>query len=316
MNYERFLEKVRFAVQEKLGDDHEISVQKVTKNNGIVLDGLVISSKDKKLAPTIYLNSYYMCFTLGKPLPEILDEIIAGYKEYKDIAFGNMEKLLNFDNLKDKIVYKLVQKEWNRELLEDIPSFEFLDLAVVFYLILERNRKGQMTALIHNAHMTSWAVTKEELYQLAKENTPKLLPPVIRELKDVMREIMRRSLGELFEEELQEEFLDDSSLMPPLYVLTNQTQINGASCILYDNCLAEFATAQGSDVVIIPSSTHEVLLIPDQKLNYDEFLAMVVDINKKEVPEEDVLANSVYRYERKTKQITILRQVNRIIMKN
>lgn len=308
MDYERFLEEVRFAVQEKLGDGHEISVQKVTKNNGIVLDGLVISSKDKKFAPTIYLNSYYMCVTLGKPLPEILDEIIAGYEENKDIAFENMEKFLNFDNLKDKIVYKLVQKEWNREFLEDIPSFEFLDLAVVFYLILERNRKGQMTALIHNAHMTTWAVTKEELYQLAKENTPKLLPPVIRGLKDVMREIMRRSLDGPFEKELPEDFLDNSSLMPPLYVLTNQTQINGASCILYDNCLAEFAAEQDSDIIIIPSSIHETLLVPDQGLDYNELLTMVIDVNKTEVLEEEVLANSVYKYEREEGKITVLRQ--------
>lgn len=308
MDYERFLEEVRFAVQEKLGDGHEISVQKVTKNNGIVLDGLVISSKDKKFAPTIYLNSYYMCFAVGKSLPEILDEIIAGYEENKDIAFGNMEKLLNFNNLKDKIVYKLVHKEWNRELLEDIPSFEFLDLAVVFYLILEKNRKGQMTALIHNAHMTSWAVTKEELYQLAKENTPKLLPPVIRGLKDVMREIMRRSLDEPFEKELPEDFLDNSSLMPPLYVLTNQTQINGASCILYDNCLAEFAAKQDSNIIIIPSSIHETLLVPDQGLDYNELLTMVIDINKTEVLEEEVLANSVYKYEREEGKITVLRR--------
>lgn len=308
MDYERFLEEVRFAVQEKLGDGHEISVQKVTKNNGIVLDGLVISSKDKNFAPTIYLNSYYMCFTLGKPLPEILGEIIAGYEENKDIAFENMEKFLNFDSLKDKIVYKLVQKEWNRKLLEDIPSFGFLDLAVVFYLILEKNKKEQMTALIHNSHMTSWGVTKEELYQLAKENTPKLLPSVIRGLKDVMREIMRKSSGESFKEELPEDFLDNSSLMPPLYVLTNQTQINGASCILYDNCLAEFAEEQGSDIVIIPSSTHETLLIPDQGLDYDEFLKMVVDINKTEVSDEDVLANSVYKYEREEGKIIVLRQ--------
>jgi hypothetical protein len=63
MNYNQFLEEVRAAVQERLGSNYDIRIQKITKNNGIVLDGLIIGKASKNIAPTIYLNSYYMHFT-------------------------------------------------------------------------------------------------------------------------------------------------------------------------------------------------------------------------------------------------------------
>lgn len=257
MDYKQFLEDVKAAVQENLGIGYDIEVQKITKNNGVILDGLIISSKDKQFAPTIYLNSYYMQFEQGMPLSGIIEDIIAVYKENMSITLGDMKMLLDFSNLKDKVVYKLIQKATNEALLEDIPSCEFLDLAVVFYLILDESKVGQMTALIHNSHMRSWGTTKEELYRLAKENTPKLLPPVIRTMEDVMHDMLKGLFDEMYEEEVLEDFPDIDSERPSMYVLSNNRQINGVSCILYDGCLKKFAISQGSDIIILPSSVHE-----------------------------------------------------------
>ncbi len=297
MNYDQFLEEVKIAIQQKLGSEYDISIQKVTKNNGIVLDGLIIRKADKNFAPTIYLNSYFMHFTQGMSLQEILEDIITAYKENMDIAPGDMKGLLDFNNLKNKIVYKLIQKEKNQELLKDVPSFEFLDLAMVFYLILDENKEGQMTALIHNSHMQMWGVTKEEIYQLAKENTPVLLPPEIKTMKVIMRDMLKELSDEMCLDEGLEDFLDIDSERPSMYVLTNKRQINGAGCILYDNCLKEFAVSQGSDIIILPSSINEVILVPDKgNLDYGELQNIVEQINESEVSEEDVLSDRIYKY--------------------
>ncbi|GLC80925.1 DUF5688 family protein [Lacrimispora brassicae] len=111
MNYNQFLEDVRAAVQERLGSDYEIRIQKITKNNGIVLDGLIIGKASKNIAPTIYLNSYYMHFTHGVPLQEILEDIISAYKENNDVVFDDMREFLEFDNLRDKVAFKLIQRK-------------------------------------------------------------------------------------------------------------------------------------------------------------------------------------------------------------
>ena len=296
MNYNQFLEEVKIAIQKKLGSEYDISIQKVTKNNGIVLDGLIIRKADKNFAPTIYLNSYFTNFTQGMSLQEILKDIITAYKENMDIAPGDMKELLVFNNLKNKIVYKLIQKKKNQELLKDVPFFEILDLAMVFYLILDENKEGQMTALIHNSHMQMWEVTKEEIYQLAKENTPTLLPPEIKTMKAIMHDMLNELYDKMGMDEALGDFLDIDSERP-MYVLSNKRQINGAGCILYDNCLKEFATSQGSDIIILPSSVNEVILVPDKgNLNYGELQNMVGQINESEVAEEEVLSDHIYKY--------------------
>ncbi len=296
MNYNQFLEEVKIAIQKKLGSEYDISIQKVTKNNGMVLDGLIIRKADKNFAPTIYLNYYFLNFTQGISLPEILKGIITAYKETMDIALGDMKELLDFNNLKNKIVYKLIQKEKNQELLKEVPSFEFLDLAMVFYLILDENKEGQMTALIHNSHIQMWGVTKEEIYQLAKENTPALLPPEIKTMKEIMHDMLNELYDEMCMDEALENLLDIDSERP-MYVLSNKRQINGAGCILYDDCLKEFAISQGSDIIILPSSVNEVILVPDKgNLNYGELQNMVGQINESEVAEEEVLSDHIYKY--------------------
>jgi len=309
MEYNQFLEEVRAAVQERLGSNYKIRIQKITKNNGIVLDGLIIGEVSKSIAPTIYLNSYYMHFTHGMSLQEILEDIISAYKENDDVVLGNMRELLDFNNLRDKVAFKLIQMEKNQELLKDVPYIEFLDLAVVFYLILDVHKEGQMTALIHNSHMEPWGVDKDELYRLAMRNTPILLPPEIKTMKEIMCDILKGDLEELEMEEMVDDLLDFDSQKQPLYVLSNRKQINGAGCILYDGCLKNFADTQNSDIVILPSSLHETILVPDDgKLDYGDLQKTVGQINESEVPEEDVLSDSVYKYDRVKDQIVILEE--------
>lgn len=307
MNYNQFLEGVRAAVQERLGSDYGIRIQKITKNNGIVLDGLIIGKASKNIAPTIYLNSYYMHFTHGMSLQEILEDIISAYKENNNVVFGDIRELLDFTNLQDKVAFKLIQREKNKEFLKDVPYFEFLDLAVVFYLILDEHRGGQMTALIHNSHMEPWGVEKEELYRLAMRNTPILLPSEIKTMKEIMCDILKGHLEELEMEEMVDDLLDFDSQKPPLYVLSNRKQLNGAGCILYDGCLKDFADSQNSDIVILPSSLHETILVPDDgNLDYGELQKTVGQINESEVPKEDVLSDRIYKYSRLDCSISLI----------
>lgn len=299
MDYNQFLKEVRAAVQERLGSNYEIRIQKITKNNGIVLDGLIIGKASKSIAPTIYLNSYYMHYTHGMSLEEILEDIIFAYKESNDVSFGDTREFLNFNKLRDKVAFKLIQREKNQDLLKEVPYIEFLDLAVVFYLILDEHKGGQMTALIHNSHMEPWGVKKEELYCLAMRNTPILLPPEIKTLKEVMCDVLKGHLEELEMEEMVDDLLGFDWQKPSLYVLSNIKQINGAGCILYDGCLKNFADSRNSDIVILPSSLHETILVPDDgNLDYGELQKTVGQINESEVPKEDVLSDRIYKYSR------------------
>lgn len=304
MSYNQFLEEIKAAVQKRLGDGYELQIQQIRKNNGVLLDGLIIGKERNSVAPTIYLNSYYMDYSQGKSIDKILEDIMSIYKENSDVNLGEMRKFLDFNNLRDKVAFKLIQKEKNQELLQEIPYFEFLDLAVVFYLLLDENQGGQMTALIHNSHMEQWGVTREELNHLAEKNTPVLLPPEVRTMEEVIRDIFTKQLSKFDEDSLKDLFGTDQS-SPIIYVLSNKKQINGAGCILYEGFLKHFAEEQKEDIIILPSSVHETLLIRDRgNLKYEELKEMVFQINLTEVLEEDVLSNCIYCYELETDKIT------------
>lgn len=297
MVYASFLENIKMNVQERLGPDFYVGLQQVLKNNGLLLDGLSILSKGATLAPTIYLNAYYDEAENGLPLSVIAEQIILLYEEQDLCSPGFCEQLEHFDEIKERIVYKLINASNNEKLLEDIPHFPFLDLAVVFYLMLSGNSEGQMTAQIHNNHLTLWNITAETLLALADQNTPRLIPAKILPIELALAEAgLRRENNDLF-----------SEYRPvALSVLTNQNGINGASCMLYKDVIKNFADREKDDIIILPSSIHEVLLTPYKKaFAIEDLNEMVTLINQSDVPPEDCLSNHAYLYSRKSDRITI-----------
>lgn len=306
MVYNTFLTTIKEALQTRLGDGYGVVIQKIPKNNGTMLDGLCISKTSDRVAPTIYLRAYYEHLLEGTSLEEILEEILDVYQHRTGLPQIHPDLLNHFEHLRKKVVYKLIHTDSNRELLKSLPSIPYLDLSIVFYLFLEENEYGHMTALIHKNHMVSWNTTTEELYRLASDNTPKLLPADLKSMAEVMREIAMEQLGEDYQEDFIQELLFKEG-QSPLFVLTNRSGLNGACAILYKNQLKNFADMLGQELVILPSSIHEVLLIPyDDDLCFDELSEMVTHINRTEVPTEDQLSNQVYLYSRSLNQVSIV----------
>lgn len=89
-------------------------------------------------------------------------------------------------------------------------------------------------------------------------------------------------------------------------MLTNQKGLAGDGCILYPGILKDFADRTNNDVVILPSSIHEVLLLDlSEPVHFSELNKMIQMINRAEVPREDRLSNHVYLYSRTSDRITI-----------
>ncbi|WP_394523062.1 DUF5688 family protein [Lacrimispora sp. JR3] len=308
MVYEAFLETIKQSVGERLGPDFTLILQSITKNNGLVLDGLCIEKAGEKAAPTIYLNQFYEPYENGIPINEIVEDILLLYQTNRLPDHIKIEKLSSPEYIKTKIIYRLINEPANQDQLSDIPhiSYPSLDLCLIFCLSLHRSQDDLLTALIHNSHLKTWNLTTEELFQAAKINTPYLFPARIRSLSEVIKDIARNSAKEEIEEEDLIDFFDTTPLSPPMYVLTNPAGINGAACMFYDDILKDFATCTDSDLIILPSSIHEVLIIPNSKnISIKELSETVFSINQEEVPEEDRLSNHIYFYSRSSDELTI-----------
>lgn len=175
MEYREFLENVRKEVESRYDSNVSVTLNHVMKNNGTELDGITIMEKDKNIAPTIYINSFYDRYREGVSLKAVVSEIIRIYNQNKNSININADYFENYENVRKTIVYKLVNYQKNKKLLEDVPYKRVLDLAVVFYCLIEQRKGVSATALIHNEHLRIWNVTEDEIYNDALKNTPVLL---------------------------------------------------------------------------------------------------------------------------------------------
>lgn len=302
MEFTNFTSIVKEEVERRAGENYRVRINDVRKNNGVVLSGLTVMQDDSNISPTIYLNDYYEEYVNGKAtLGNVVNDVLDTYNRNRVNRSVDMRYFLNYEHVKGSVVYKLVNAGKNRELLEDVPYVEFLDLAIVFQCLIAKESMGTATILIHNAHLKLWDISVEELYKAAKENTQKLQEYEIKSMSEVIGGIMKsENPGETDYDECMEEFSDSV----PLYVLSNKSRVEGAACILYPELIKDFADAVNSSCYIIPSSIHEVLLLPADTIDESrEIKNMIKEINDSQVKAEEVLSYSLYYYDREEGKI-------------
>lgn len=324
MTYDEFVCCVRDGMAEILGNNVNVKIHKVLKNNDIELDALTVLNQASNVSPTIYLNSYYEDLQNGMEIGEIINEIYQLYEEHSNKLHFDVDIFKDFEKIRGRIAYKLINTKSNMKLLTDIPSVPFLDLSIVFYCLLDNDYLGSATALIHNIHKDMWDISTEELYEIAKQNTPKILQYELKNMNELIREILVDDLQKTIYE--RDDRYDENCKMPgpeevadgllkdissareqiSMYVLTNKQRTNGAACMLYENVMEEFAWSVGEDLFVLPSSVHEVILVPAVRgINEEELTQMVREVNSEELDEIDILSDHVYFYSKVRNEITM-----------
>ncbi len=291
MKLDKFLKTVQDRVQDVAGADACVQVQEVRKNNNVVLHGMSILRKGQNVSPTIYLDSFYEMMEEGTDMEHIVKKILEVY--VRGLPRGNvdMDFFKDFDSVRDRIVYRLVNREKNRELLQEIPHVDFLDLAVCFCYSYENPEIGEGMILIHNTHLEMWQTSHRELMRLAERNTPRLMPAWLCSMACALN-------GILDEEALAQLRQMQRETGKYMYVLSNDRRCQGAAAILYPGMLARAAQQMGGSFYILPSSIHEVILLRDETQSGGRQLhEMIEDINRNQLREEEVLSDYAYLYD-------------------
>ncbi len=307
MNYEIFLETVKELLQAQLGPDHHLEIHEVPKNNGVMLDGISDHHPASPLAPTVYLNSYYSQYDQGEmTIEEICDDILQIFLDHPTPDGICAEDFSDIQKMRPLIMMKLIHSESNQSLLKDTPHIPYLDLSIVFYISLERSEQGQLTILIRQDYLRQWNMDQYDLLRLAMENTPLAYPAEIHSMSQVLMGVAKDHLGADYDEGSLQDLLAEDEAASSLYVLTNSSGIYGAACMLYRKILKNFADLLNRDLIIIPSSVHEVLLAPlELDVDLNELNHIISVINQSEVSQEDRLSNHVYQYNRLSDDISI-----------
>lgn len=304
MEYNTFIEKVVCAVEKKL-PDIKLSVQEVTKNNDVKLTGLNMAEENEKVLPTIYLNDFYDESLNDSDIEVIATYVIGIYHENKKNSLSiNLEELMNFERIKDRIYYVLVNTAANKERLSSIPHREILDLSITYKIdvdVMNDEKTGSIT--ISNEIIKKWGITEEDLFTLAEVNTPRLFEVIYKNMEDIIKEIILHRIDEDSEVAKSSEardlldYMAKNKCSDEMLVLTNVKGFNGSNVVLNKKMMSDICKSIGHEVYMLPSSIHEWLIINgDVKgvLHPEDLKAMVVEVNQTQVAAEEKLSDNIY----------------------
>lgn len=291
MNFEEFKAWVKENITSKdWKETSQVEISVVKKNNGVSKAGLSIREDEHDVSPLLYLDDYYIHYQNGELLENIIRNIRADYDKKVQMAAVKIPNLQEFENIRGRVIYRLVNYEKNKEILEDCPHIRLYDLAVTFRWVARIDDIGVSTSLITNKQVKEWGVSVNDLVLAARQNTPRLFPAQIIDMEEMLAGMVSF-------------ILYPSDI--PMYILTNKQELNGASALLYGDVLKDFTNKKGADMYILPSSIHEVIMVPADRINDPtKLLSIVHDANTTVVSIGDVLSDSVYYYDRKKDQIT------------
>ena len=290
MTYYQFVQAVEGRIKEAVKESVAVRIHTAEKNIGTIRRGLTLTEQDINISPTIYLEEYYRQFQNGGSLEHITSDILRLYNEVRFQKSWGEEKLYDYSQVKEKVIYRLVNYKSNEKMLRNVPYIVYLDLAIVFCVLLEVTKYGTATMAIRNDHLDLWGVEKEELYRQASENTSKFLPDDFSSMSAVIEELTEESEAHISFEDKEEE----------MYVLSNRIHSYGAAAILYSGRMEGIGMYLKSNYYILPSSVHEVIVVPEKAaVEKEDLSAMVAEINRTQVEAEEVLSDHAYYYDRK-----------------
>ena len=292
--YEKFIKALIAEVGKQLGKDYTVFRQDTVKNNGVICRCICISKHGHAVSPCYRTDTYYELYRGLEDVRVIASDIV---KSYRVQGYGTQtadtDWFTDWERIRGHILFRLVNTERNVKALEGLPHLDVpeLGLSMVCHIAL---REGTEIVSLERNHMRLWNVTEDEVMEQALKNTPEQNHAWIRSMSEVLGSVY--GCGEGPDPQVFEQL--------PLYVLTNEQQVYGAACMLYEGLLERTAEQFGADLYIFPSSVHEVLLHPvSGKIqgSVEDMRNMVREINASELLEEEVLSDEVYYYDREKK---------------
>ena len=299
MDYEEFKEQFISAVKESLyeqGSDMNVSVNEVKKLNESY-EAMTVTPEGARVGVNIGIERFYDAYNEGRPFDEVVDKAVEtinhGINERPDF---DIDSFTDYSQMKEKLAMEVVSAETNKEMLENVPHKDLEDMAVVYRFVLSSDDEGRASILVTNQILESMGVTPEQLHADALEIAPQIKPAEIKGMSEVMAEMMGME---------QAEALGIMPMRPEdeqLFVATVPDKTHGAGVLAYQNFMDQAAERVGGDFFILPSSIHEVLIVPDNgRMDLKELEAMVRDVNATQVAPADKLTDNVYHYDSKEK---------------
>lgn len=282
--------------------DAEFQAVQTNKNNGVVLAGIQVRLPQQNIRPIIYVESYFNKIRHGAPVAQVMNQIAESIKEASRNPIINSEfNLMDYDSFKEYLAVMLVNTRANRNMLQEMPHETIEDLSAICYVDLPIGSDGSsVTMKVKNDHLALWNVDKKEVFRQARENEQPANIPIFCSIGEKGMDIVniRMEVSNLLDENVS---VNPNALM---YALTNMKKNYGASMITQPEVLQKLEQIFPDGFYVLPSSIHEVLILPDDGWNEPKMLGETVrEANQKGVDRQEVLSDRVYSYDKDKHQI-------------
>lgn len=320
MNYEMFKGVIKTEFINYLGDEYKnlkVDIHPCYKVNE-KKDGIVLIDGDESIAfgmsPTLYIDNLYKMYSENEDLKGVMTFAADLMKTSLEKNDKIQPMLQSLDDVMDKVVLQLINTEQNKELLADSPHKDFCDLSVIYRVVFAEEQEGIYSAIVTNKMVEALGINPDDLFKHAVENTKRINPVVICTMNDVM--------GKMFADEDMPEDVMNFMIndIPPenmMYIMSNKRGINGAVSMIYQDELHSLAEKLKDDLLILPSSVHEVIVVTATGKDPKELADMVYTINMAQVLPQDRLSNQVYHYDKLTRKLTVAADIpNRALIED
>lgn len=312
MNKEEFEDELLDRLKKKMGEKYHITTKNVLKENGKEMTGITITGQNKQAdsVAIVYADGYFQEYLEGCDMDECVENFIKDYSLCNEKTICDMELLTEWENCKDLIYPILIHQDKNERLLRKVVHRKYLDFAVCYIVRIPCTEEANIMTRVDEDKLKVWNIDEEELHQRAMDNLQNGDCQIFR-MGEVVKGLIRSEIfghedndmdKETEDVEINFDFIKEDDF--GMYVLTNTRRYYGAAGILNTSVLENFAEQVQNDFYIIPSSIHEVILVPnDGSMQAEELRELINDVNQNFVKIEEILSDHAYYYDRELKEV-------------
>ena len=253
-------------------EEHQYKVTEVEKANGVIKTGILLT--DNKIAPTVYVDGFY---NEGKEVSEVATQIetIISINRVDSL---NTKDFSDYEKMKGNLRARLYNKRTKAEVFRSAKARGYDDLIIVPYATVPE-MPGNAAFKITKAILEEWGVTQSEVIDTALANSK----------KEILITDMKSMFIDMGMPEEQAEMMAGDA---PMTIITNTTKTNGAISLMFTRNYLRRKFPNG--YVVLPSSIHEVLVVPREMAEENYMTSMVQEVNSTEVNPEEQLSDKAY----------------------
>ena len=286
MEKEKIME-IQKELQNAMGESGEVKFTTMQKVGGIE-EAFSIRFNGENQGMVVYVNDCQRMLDSGNT-PKEIGEYLAAEADKHRYDYANVMPI-DKETFMDNVYIQMINVDVNKELLENTVHDSMDDMAAIVRCKVFDNAEGEGSFLVTKDKLGYFQMTQGEVLEQAYKNTAKQNFEFVG-----MNKIMQEMLGPEIPDEVIREMTGTDEMM---YVLTNQEKINGANALVCPETLRDVYDKLGERYYVLPSSTHEVLIIPESKgIDVNEMKQRVHDVNVRQVAPKDLLSFNVFHYD-------------------